>query len=375
MDWRNISNLVWKELLEFRRDMLLVLFVVLAQMAEMTTLAYATSSGVEHLPTVVYDQDHSQASRDLVAALRTSQCFDVAAYVDDGQAANHLLDEGTVKAALLIPPHFADDLILHDQPARALLVLDGTEANTAAVAQAYGAGIANAFAVRRMAGQMSSNIGPWQRLRPRIRVWFNQELRSENFYIPAELGAILSVLALILTAVAVSKERERGTMEQLLVTPMRSLELVIGKAVPAMLITYIDFIGMLAVALFWFKVPIHGSLLLLMALSVFFVAVETGWGLLISTVSRTQGQALVIAFFFIAVETVLSGYMIAPEYMPTATQWISRIFPLRYFIVISRGIFLKGATLTDLWSELMGLVVLGLFLFTFSASRLRHSLD
>ncbi|MFQ5341175.1 MAG: ABC transporter permease [Anaerolineae bacterium] len=375
MDWRNIWNLVWKEWLEFRRDMLLVLFVVLAPVAEMTTLAYATSGGMEHVPTAVYDQDHSHASRDLVMALRTSQCFDVTAYVDNWQGTNRLLDTGTVRAALLIPTQFAGNLASHGQPARALLLLDGTEANTAAVAQTCSAGIANAFTVRRIAGQMGSGIGPWQRLQARIRVRFNPALRNENFYIPAELGAILSVLALVLTAVAVSKERERGTLEQLLVTPIRSRELIIGKAVPAMLITYIDFIGMLAAALFWFKVPIHGSLLLLMVLSMFFVAVETGWGLLISTMSRTQGQALVIAFFFIAVETVLSGYMIAPEYMPTATRWISMAFPLRYFIVISRGIFLKGTTLTDLWPELMGLVVLGLFLFTFSASRLRQSLD
>ncbi len=363
-----ILHLLRKELIEFRRDRLLFTVVMFIPVIEMASLAYATAGGVAHLPTIVSDMSGSRAARELVTTLRNSNRFDPRIIVAGSAEAKSRLRDGSARAAVIVPANFARRMEQHDRPARVQVLLDGTEPVTALIAQAYAEETILHFANARLAGQLPAM--PAEPVDARVRVRFNESLRGENFYIPGELADILAALVIVITAIALSRERERGTIEQLAVTPLRPIELIVGKALPAMFIAYSQFLVMLVVAMFWFHVPLHGSAGLLLILATLFVTVEAGWGIFLSSLSWTQGQALVTAFFYVSIETVVSGYMIPPEQMPAAAQWLSRIFPLRYFVAILRGIFLRGATLADLWPEVLALAVLGMGVFALATYRL-----
>ncbi len=365
-----ILELLRKELIEFRRDRLLFAVVMFIPVIEMASLAYATSGGVAHLPMVVSDQSGSRVARELVGVLRNSNRFDPQHYLDGQQVAQDRLLDGSARAAVIVPADFARRMDRFDRPAHVQVLLDGTEPVTALVAQAYAEETILRFAEDRLARRLPAM--PPEPVDARVRVRFNESLRGENFYIPAELADILAALVIVITAIALSRERERGTIEQLAVTPLRPTELIAGKAIPAMLVAYSQFLVMLVVALFWFHVPLHGSVGLLLALAALFVTVEAGWGVFLSSLSWTQGQALVTAFFFVSSETVVSGYMIPPEQMPAAAQWFSRIFPLRYFIAILRGVFLRGASLPDLWPDVLALIALGVAVFALATIRLQR---
>jgi len=367
-----IMELLRKELIELWRDRLLFAVVMFIPAIEMASLAYATSGGVAHLPTAIYDQSQSRSSRELVMALANSGRFDPKRYAYSSATADTYLREGAARASVTVPADFVEHLKRLDRPAQVQVLLDGTEPVTALIAQAYAEETILRFAARKLARKSPGM--PSEPVDARIRVRFNESLRGENFYIPGELADLLAALVIVLTSIALSRERERGTIEQLAVTPLRPAELVAGKAVPAMLVAYAQFLIMLAVALYWFRVPLHGSAGLLLLLATLFVAVEAGWGIFLSSLSWTQGQALVTAFFYVSVETVVSGYMIPPEQMPAAAQWFSRIFPLRYFISILRGIFLRGATLADLWPDVLSLIVLGAVMLALATYRLRRQM-
>ncbi len=367
-----ILELLRKELIEFRRDRLLFAVVMFVPVIEMASLAYATAGGVAHLPTVISDQSGSRPARELVSALQNTGRFDPGAAVAGSTEAEKRLRGGSARAAVIVPVDFARRMDRFDRPARVQVLLDGTEPVTALIAQAYAEETILRFASDRLARQ--GLAVPADPVDARVRVRFNESLRGENFYIPGELADILAALVIVITAIALSRERERGTIEQLAVTPLRPVELIAGKALPAMFIAYSQFLVMLVVAMFWFHVPLHGSAGLLLVLATLFVTVEAGWGIFLSSLSWTQGQALVTAFFYVSIETVVSGYMIPPEQMPAAAQWFSRIFPLRYFIAILRGIFLRGASLPDLWPDVLALVVLGVGVFALAAYRLRRQM-
>jgi ABC-2 type transport system permease protein len=243
------------------------------------------------------------------------------------------------------------------------------------MAQSDGTAIVGAFLARERLAASTPNVDMPGVIEARPRVWFNPDLRMANFYTPAQLGAILSFLIIVLTAISIVREREIGTLEQLLVTPLRSSELLLGKAIPALLAAYLEFLGLLAIALFWFRVPCHGSLAAFMAFCAFYIVVEMGWGLLISSVATTQGQALMAAFFLNSLSMIMSGYIIPTEYMPWATQIASRFLPLRYFVIIARGIFLRGAPLSEFTPQLASLALLGLALYSLGAWRLRSTVE
>lgn len=366
-----VLELLRKELIEFRRDRLLFAVVMFIPVIEMASLAYATAGGVAHLPTVVSDASGSRVVRELVDVLRNSNRFDPQHYLDGQQIAQEQLLGGSARVAVIVPANFAQRMDRFDRPAEVQVLLDGTEPITALVAQAYAEETILRFAEDRLAQRLPAM--PPEPVDARVRVRFNEGLRGENFYIPAELADILAALVIVITAIALSRERERGTIEQLAVTPLRPTELIVGKAFPAMLVAYAQFLVMLIVALFWFHVPLHGSVGLLLCLAALFVAVEAGWGVFLSSLSWTQGQALVTAFFFVSIETVVSGYMIPPEQMPAAAQWFSRIFPLRYFIAILRGVFLRGASLSDLWPDVLSLAALGVIVFALATYRISRA--
>lgn len=368
-----IANLVLKEIVQLRRDRTLLAAALLVPLAQMTLLGYAGAAGIRNLPTAVYDLDHSPASRRFIATLQNSPTFNLTTFANSDAMVGRLLDTGTVQAVFVIPQGFSAQLSRPDGHAQVQLLLDGTNTLVAGMAQSDASAIVSHFLARerRQSLEVAGPAVAASVLEAEPRVWFNPGLRTANFYIPAQLGAILSFLIIVLSAISIVRERELGTLEQLLVTPLRSVELLVGKAVPALLATYVEFIGLLLIALFWFWVPCHGSLGAFMGFCAFYMVVEMGWGLLISSISATQGQALMAAFFLNSLSMILSGYILPTEYMPRAAQLASHFLPLRYFVIVARGVFLRGSALSQFGPQLASLALLGLALYSLGTWRLR----
>jgi ABC-2 type transport system permease protein len=373
-----IWNLVWKEAVQFLRYKLLLAFVLVFPVWNLWSVAGSVSRGIMHIPTAVYDQDHSPASRRLVAMLRNSQHFDPDYYVSNQAELEQLLERGTVKVGLLIPQDFSAELSVGGAGTTAQVLLDGTETTTSLLAQAYLEGTAYEYVQRILSEESSQGVavvGELEQVETRSRVWFNEDLRREVFQLPAEMAGAVAMLAVLLPAVAIVREREVGTLEQLFVTPLRPIELIVGKSLLALIIAYLSFMGMLALNVFYFQVPLRGSLALLMILTGYYIFVELGWGLLISVVARTQGQGFLGAAFFVILEVILSGQVLPVEYMPRGAQVVSLVMPNRHYTTIVRGIMLKGSTLADLWPQVMALGILGIILYALAANRLRKGLD
>ena len=371
-----IWNLVWKEAIQFWRYKLFLVFILTFPVWNLISVASSVSRGITHIPTAVYDQDHSQASRRLVATLRHSRYFDPDYYASSRAELEQSLERGTVKVGLFIPRNFGTDV--EGWGATVQVLLDGTETTTALLAQAYLEGMGYEY-VQRTLGEESAGgpvvVGEMEQVEPRSRVWFNEDLRRETFHLPAEMAGPVCLLAVLLPAVAIVRERETGTLEQLFVTPLRPIELIVGKSLLALMITYLAFLGMLALNVLHFQVPLRGSLSLLMILTGYYIFIEMGWGLLISVVARTQGQGLLGAFFVVILEIILAGQILPVEYMPRAVQMVSYLMPNRHYTAIVRDIMLRGSSLTDLWPQVVALGVLGVVLYSIAAVRLRKRLD
>ena len=371
-----IGGLVWKEIVQFLRYKLLLVFVLVFPVWNLSSIANMVSRGIMHIPTAVCDQDRSQASRQLVTTLRHSRVFDPDTHVNSPGEVELLLQKGDVKVGLVIPPNFGTDA--QTGGATVQVLLDGSETGTALVTQAYVEGIAFAYA-EQVLGQrligLDVVVGELEQLDARSRVWFNEDLRREIFQLPAEMAGAVALLAVLLPAVSIVREREAGTLEQLFVTPLRSVELIVGKSVLTLIVTYVGFLGMLALNTLHYHVPLRGSLSLLMILTAGYIFVEMGWGLLISAMARTQGQGFLGAFFVVMLEVILSGQVLPVEYMPRVVQAVSYLAPNRHYTAIVRGIMLKGSGVTNLWPQILALAVLGIGLYTVATLRLRKRLD
>jgi ABC-2 type transport system permease protein len=371
-----VWTLLRKETIQFLRYRLLLIFVLVFPVWNLTSVAGSIAEGIMHIPTAVYDQDRSSASRDFVAMLRHSRRFAPDHYVSSRAALKQLLERGTVRVGLVVPSDFGVDV--ESRGAQVQVLLDGTEVITSLLARAYLEELSYRYVQRALgggSGTLSLVVEGLEAVEARSRVWFNESLREENFQLPAEMAGSVALLAVFLPAVAIVREREMGTLEQIFVTPMRPIELIVGKSLLALAVTYLGFLGMLALNVLYFGVPLRGSLALLMALTGYYIFVELGWGLLISVVARTQGQGLIGAFFLVVVEIILSGQILPVEYMPRAVQVLSALAPNKHYTAIVRSIMLKGASLADLWPQVMALGILGVVLYAVAASRLRKRLD
>jgi ABC-2 type transport system permease protein len=365
-----IWNMIWKEVIQFWRYKLLLLFILAFPALNMLGAAEAVSAQIMHIPTAIYDRDKSSASRQLVEMLRSSRLFDPAHYVSSRSELEMLLEQGTVKVGLVIPPDFRAGLV-GGRGATVQVLQDGSETMTALLAGAYLEGASCVYGQRLMGVELGALVS----VDPRSRIWFNEEMRKENFQLPAEMAAAVAMLSMLLPAVAIVREREGGTLEQLFVTPMRSIELILSKGVVAAAIAFIGFLEALALITLYLGVPFRGSLVLLMTLTVFYIFVEMGWGLFVSAVVRTQGQALLAAFFWLMLESVLSGQILPVENMPRVVQAMAQLAPNTHFTVIVRSIMLRGSGLADLWPQVAMLVGLGVVLYALAAVRLRKRLD
>lgn len=355
-----VREMVRKEFLHVRRDQRLWRLLFIGPLIQLLVFGYAVSTDVRNTATVVIDLSHTQEARDLVDAFTASGYFRVVGRSTRPADAVHALDHGDALAALVIPVDFATEL--HEGRATVQLLLDGTQSNSATVAQGYAERIVQDYALAR-AGDLRLAVDL------RARAWFNPDLVSRNYNVPAVAGTIVFLMSLILTALAVVREREIGTLEQLMVSPLTPFELIGGKTIPFALIAFADVLLVTGAALFWFGVPFVGSFAQLMLASLLFVLSGLGVGLLISTVSKTQQQAFLTTFLVFMPIILLSGFMFPINSMPEIFQWLTLINPLRHYLEIVRGIFLKGAGIAPLWHQYTVLAVLGVATLTFAASR------
>jgi ABC-2 type transport system permease protein len=370
---RRLWTLVKKEFIQIRRDRRILPILIVMPVLQLVILGYAVSSDIRRLPTVVCDLDRTPQSRALVDRLAVSGYFDVRHAVSDDRQIKPLMDAGRARVGLIVPPRFAAALA-RQETATVQLLLDGTDSNTATVAQGYVTQIVNAEATRILVERLGPKASPPTLLEPTVRVWFNPDLKSVNFMVPGVVALILTIVTMTMTATAIVKEKERGTIEQLVVSPIRPIQLMLGKAIPFVIIGYADILLVVLVGLFWFRVPIAGSFTLLLLLSGVFIMTTLGLGLLISTVSQTQQQAMMLGFFANPPFMLLSGFIFPIASMPEPMQYLTYLIPLRYFLVIIRGIFLKGVGLEVLWPQALALLVFGVVVLALAALRFRKRL-
>jgi ABC-2 type transport system permease protein len=368
--YSRVSAIIRKELIQIRRDRRTLAIVLVLPVMQLLLLGYAINTVVDHLPTIVLDQSRDADSRALVAALANSGYFDVVAYAHERQEVIGAVDAGKAKVGLLIPPDYGDQ-VLRGQVGQTQLLVDGSDPNIAQTAlfaagvitQAHSATI-NAGTIARLGqGREAGGV----ELRP--VVLYNPSMLSANFMVPGIIGMIMQFQTLILTAFAVVRERERGTLEQLIVTPIRPWELMLGKLLPYTVTSSVGAVVALVAGCLLFGVDIQGSIGLLAVLSVLFLLGSLGLGLLISTVSQTQGQAMQIALFVLMPTLLLSGFMFPRETMPWIVQQIGLLIPLTYYLQILRGIILKGVGIEVLWTNVVPLAILSLAVFSLSARR------
>lgn len=372
-----ILPIMRKEFIQIRRDPRTLAIMLMVPALQMFLLGYAVTTNVDHIATVVYDQAMDSQSRGFIRSFTNTEYFTVVGQVSSLREARQAIDSGTARVAFVIPPDFSRNLDA-GRPAQVQMMVDGSDPNTASTALFTATAIAQARAADRLQGLMS-RLGLSRsadipiEIRPDIL--YNPSMQSVNFMIPALVGLIIQIQAVILTAFAIVREREKGTLEQLIVTPIKPWELMAGKILPYVLISFGQVSAALLVGTLWFRVPIAGSLPLLLALSVVFLVGSLGIGLFVSTVSRTQSQALQMSVLIVVPSFVLSGFVFPREAMPPILYYLGYLMPLTYFLRILRGIFLKGIGLEYLWFEALLLTVFGLVVFAMSARRFQKKLE
>ncbi len=368
--------LIRKELAQLRRDRKMFPIIFVAPILQLLIFGYAAVLDVVEVSLVVCDQDHSPSSRELVGRFEGSAYFDPITHVDDPREIDLPMTRGEAGAALVIPPGFG--AALHGGGATELqLLIDGADSVKASQGMANAVMITGAYGQQQLEQRLSRMgfaLPGMPRLEP--RVWYNPELHSRNYMVPAIFGLILVIMTTMLTSMAIVREKENGTMEQLIVTPIEPVQLILGKLLPFVGIGLVQVTVVLAVAILWFQVPFRGNLLLLYLLVVPFLLNTLGIGLLISTVSATQQQAMLSAMFLFMLPMIyFSGFVFPIESMPGWVQPVTYVIPLRYFLNIIRGIFLRGVGLEVLWFDATALTGLGVVVLGLAVSRFRKTLD
>jgi ABC-2 type transport system permease protein len=364
---RRLRFLVWKEFLELRLNPRLFGVVVVAPVIQLTMLGYAATTDVLDVPVVVADGDRSSRSRELIARFDASANFRVVSVVTSVEEIAPFLERGSAWLALDIPAGYGD-AIEAGRSGAVQVVADGTDSNSTTVALGYATSLVGSYA-QDLARSRDAEAAA---IEARIRVWYNPRLESRYFMLPGVLALVLLVVTANLASMAIVREKEIGTLEQLNVTPLRRWELIVGKLLPYGVIAMIDVVLVVAVTVGWFQVPLHGSFVLLFAMCFLYVFSTLALGLFISTISSTQQQAMMTStFFFLTPMIYLSGFIFPIENMPALIQRITYLIPLRYFLVIVRGIFLKGIGLELLWPEAAALGAWGCAMFALAVVRSR----
>ncbi|HLI25547.1 MAG TPA: ABC transporter permease [Chloroflexota bacterium] len=363
-----------KEFIQIRRDPRTLAMVLLLPAVQLLLFGYAINTTVEHLPTIVLDQADDRLSRELIQALNNSGIFDVVATARDAGALRQAIDSGAARVGVIIPPDFARAQAA-SRPAAVQVLIDGSDPTTAQSALYALVAVGQMRAIQALSARLAQlGLGGEMPLEVQPLVLYNPQMQSIDFMIPGLIGLVLQNITLILTAFAIVRERERGTLEQLIVTPLRSWELMLGKLLPYAILSFCNVLVALAVGAWWFGVEIAGSVPLLLLLSGIFLISSLGLGLLISTVSETQGQAIQLAMFVLLPAILLSGFMFSRDAMPLPLHDLGYAIPLTYFLKIIRGIMLKGVGLDLLWWDLVPMALLGAVVFVLAALRFRKQL-
>jgi len=371
-----VGHIIRKEFIQLRRDRRMFFIVFFSPVLQLFLLGYAANLDIRNIPVVVCDLDATRTSRDFIAQFPASGYFSLQATVDRAEDVDAYIDQGKAPLAIILPKGMGRRLA-GGESVRVQVIVDGAESQSAIVGLNYATMIGLKYS-RQILLQRLRSASPGltvPRVEPEVRVWYNPELRSRNFMIPGVLAMVLMIITMMLTSLGIVKEKELGTMEQLIVTPVRPHELILGKLLPFSLIGLVEIIVVVAVAVFGFGVPVKGSIWLLFGLSPTFMLTTLGLGLFISTISRNQQQAMLTAAFFIIPQIILSGFVFPIENMPRLIQGLTYIVPLRYFLVIIRGLFLKAVGLNALWDETAALLVFGLAILGLSILRFRKTLE
>jgi ABC-2 type transport system permease protein len=367
-----VLHIVRKELIELRQDPRLFGLVIMAPIIQLTMLGYAATTDVRDVPVVVVDYDQSSQSRELVTRFDASDNFVVIDSLSSPAAVERALDEGRAWMALVVPEHYGER-IQRGQPTSVQVIADGSDASSTNVALGYAgtliAGYGRELSVAYAGARPEPLVGA------EVRVWYNPRLESRDFMIPGIVALLLLVITTNLTSMAIVREKELGTLGQLNVTPLARWELIAGKLLPYAAIGMLDVLLVVSVAVFWFEIPVRGSVPLLLGLSLVYLLSTLGLGLFVSTISSTQQQAMMTTTFFLLLPMVfLSGFIFPIENMPAVIQPITYLIPLRYFLVIVRGIFMKGVGLETLWPDALLLLAWGMGILTLATLRSRKRL-
>jgi ABC-2 type transport system permease protein len=371
---RRTLALIHKEFLHILRDRRSLMVMIAIPIIQLMLMGYASSNSVEHLRTVVFDGDRSQASRELIEAYTASNYFNIIAYANNLDEIFTMIDSGQARAGLAIPTGYAQDLDKGRRPDVAFYI-DGSDPSIANTAFASSQSIGQAKAISIIQHRLPGMTGSSSSIEVRPRVLYNPNMDGSYFMIPGLLGMILFNLTIMSTAMAIVREREQGTIEQLIVTPVQSIELITGKLVPYIVVGYVNMAEILLLSVFWFKVPVQGNIYLLLLLAVLFMVPSLGIGVFISTISSTQKEAMMSTMMIMFPSVFLGGLLFPIEAMPGWLQAVTYLVPLRYILVISRGIFLKGIGFPLLLNEIIALILFSVLIMGVAASRFKKRLE
>jgi len=360
----------------------MLLLVFIAPIIQLILFGYAITTDIENISTAIWDLDRTYESRDFISCIENSGNFNLNYYADSEQEITSLLESRDAQIAVKINPGFGKD-IKKGNEAKIQIIIDGSDSNSAAVTLGYinqiSANYSRSVLIERLnqfkllkQENISTNIDSFSN---EIRFWFNPTLKSRFSNVPAVMAFILLISTIMLTSMSIVKEKEAGTIEQLIVTPIKPIELIAGKTIPFAIIGFIDVLLVISVSYSWFKIPLRGNLLILFFSMILYLFATLGVGLFISTISRTQQQAMMSTFFFMMPAVLLSGFMFPIENMPVIIQYITYLNPLRYFFVIITGIFLKGTGLGILWPQMLALGIIGIIILAISIFRFRKRLE
>lgn len=382
--WQRLKSMLVKEFIQVFRNPRMRLILFLPPMVQLLVFGYAANTDIRNISLGVYDLDNTPESRELIELFASSGYFRVVERLKSPRETRLRIDAGRISAVLQINGGFARQMRTR-QGTSVQIVVDGTESNTASVVVAYSQRIVAEYSRQILVQRILSLPGiPDEIKRPffvkggievESRAFFNPNLESRNFYVPGIIAFLIMLVTLLLTCMAIVREREIGTMEQLIVSPIRPFELILGKTIPFAIIGYIDVLIVTFVGVFWFEVPIRGSILLLLAATTIYLLSSLGIGLFISTISHTQQQAMMTMFFFFMPAILFSGFVFPIANMPPIVQYLTYADPLRYFLIIIRGIFLKGSGFSTLWPQMLALTLLGGIVFAFSSLRFRKRME
>jgi len=382
--WERIHVILRKEFIQALREPRMRVLLFMPPLLQLILFGFAVNLDVDHSRIAWMDMDHTPESRDLRYRFEGSGRFEVVAEPRTEEEVRQLLDHAKVEAVIRVLPEFARDL-MRSGGAQVQVLTDGTNSNTASLVSSYASEVIAQYSNDALANRQNvlvltrspkaaANMNMPQ-VEARTRVWFNPDLHSRNYFVPGVVANIIMLVTLMLTALAIVREKEIGTMEQLMVTPVRPIEVMLGKTLPFALVGIVDVVVITAAALIIFHIPLRGNPLLLLACAVLYLLTSLGAGLFLSTISQTQQQAMMASFFFTTPAFMLSGFAFPIRNMPMVVQYLTYLDPIRYFMEIVRGIFLKGVGFTALWPQMLALLIYGTTVLTLSVARFHKSLD